>query len=313
MRAGQWVKASAMSATDGARCALHFDSPSLATCRRCGRFCCQSCLRETEPPLCAECAPAMLDPLGLHARSFDLAAAFVIASRLVWAELPRLFVLVVLFALPAAALQTLLVGAGDDLKTVSSSIRVGNLYDVLVGLIGSQAMLALLIARAEGRSLSLGAALGEGAGNWGRALGARMRSVLWILLFAVLLVIPAIWKTTLLMFSTITVLRSQDRDALEASAAVVRGRFWLCFGFGLLVTGVCYVPMFLALTVVGVAFEALGVPRFPLEVVTDVIERLSVDVAMTSLLYVAYVMLRRTAGDPLEPMRWRTTPPLLNS
>jgi hypothetical protein len=34
-------------------CAVHFDAPSVATCRRCGRFCCRSCLPQLET--CTEC------------------------------------------------------------------------------------------------------------------------------------------------------------------------------------------------------------------------------------------------------------------
>ena len=294
----------------GAHCALHFDAPSLATCNRCGRFCCQTCLAEREPPLCSACAPTVLDPFGMRGRSFDLLATFVTAFKLVWAELPKLLALVALFALPAAALQTALVSAGDDLQTVSASIRLGNLYDLFPGLVGTQAMLALLIARSEGRALSLGGALSEGLGNWLPAVRARILSALWVILFAFMLLVPAFWKSAMLMFSTIAALRSQDRNSLEASESLVRGRFWECFGFGLLAVAVCYVPMFLVLTAVGIGFDALGVPRYPVEVVTDVIERISVDVAMTSILYVAYVTLHRTAQVPLAPMRWRSVPPL---
>lgn len=297
----------------GAQCALHFDVPSQAPCRRCGRFCCESCLVEKEPPLCAACAPTITDPFGIRARAFDPVAAFTIAARLVWAEFPKLMAVVLLFALPAAVLQAALVGSGTDMSTISSSIRVGNLYDAFIGLIGGQAMLALLIARSDGRSLTVGAALGEGMGNWGRALNARIRAGLWIVLFAVLLILPMFWKATLLMFASVAALRSQDRDALAISETLVRGRFWQCLGFGVLAIAVCYVPMFIALTVVGVVFEQFALPRFVEEFLTDVMQRFSVDVAMTSVLYVAFVMLHRDAGESLAPMRWRTTPPLLES
>lgn len=36
-----------------ANCALHFDVPSMATCARCGRFCCSSCLRQDY--VCNDC------------------------------------------------------------------------------------------------------------------------------------------------------------------------------------------------------------------------------------------------------------------
>ncbi|MDP1826436.1 MAG: hypothetical protein Q8L48_24420 [Archangium sp.] len=299
-----------MTEGEGPRCALHFDAPSLAPCQRCGRFCCQTCLVEREPPLCSACAPSVVDPYGIHARAFELVPAFVAAFKLVLAELPNLLALVVIFALPSAALQVALVGTGDDLKTVSTSIRIGTFYEFFVGLVGAQAMLALFIARSQGRRLSLGAALNEGVQNWRRAAGARFRAGLTIFAFALLLVLPAFWKMTMLMFSSIAVLRSHDRDALDASEQLVRGRFGLCFGFALAAIGVCYVPMFIGLTIIGVLSEALTLPRFPMEFVTDVVDRFSQDVAMASLLYVAYVMLHRTAGIELAPMRWHRVPPL---
>ena len=132
-----------------------------------------------------------------------------------------------------------------------------------------------------------------------------------IFAFTLLLVIPGIWKATLLMFSTIAVLRSQERDALEASESLVKGRFGLCFGFGVAAVFVCYVPMFMFGAVVGLVFEALALPRFPLEIATDLVDRFGTDVAMTSVLYVGYVMLHRTAGLELAPMRWHRVPALL--
>ena len=214
--------------------------------------------------------------------------------------------------LPAAAVQVTLVGAGDDLETVAASIRVSSIYELLVGLIGAQSMLALLIARSEGRRLSLGSALNEGAQNWARAVGARFRSGLNILGFALLLILPGFWKATLLMFSSIAVLRSQERDALEASEKLVKGRLGLCFGFALAAVVVCYGPMIVIGAAVGLACEALSFPRFPLELATDLVDRLGTDVAMTSVLYSGYVMLHRTARLELAPMRWRRRPELLS-
>lgn len=296
-----------MSEAPGPKCALHFDAPSLATCARCGRFCCQSCLVEREPPLCGACAPWVVDPYGLRARSFELVPAFTIALKLIFAELPKLLALVVLFALPAAALQVALVGKGEDWRTLSTSLRLSAFYEFFAGLVGAQAALALLIARSEGRVLSLGGALTMGVQNWRRAAGARIRSGLWIFGFSLLLVLPGIWKITTLMFTTIAVMRSQDRDPLEASESLVRGRFGLCFGFGLAGIAVCYGPMFVAMLLLG-ALEELGLPRFPSEFLTDVVNRFGQDVAMTSLLFVGYVMLHRTAGVELAPMRWLRTP-----
>lgn len=294
----------------GARCAEHFDLPSEAPCSRCGRFCCQSCLLEQDPPLCPACAATVLDPYQLRSRGFELVHTLKASAQLIAAELPRLAVLVLAFSVPVALLQTLLVPTGNDLQSIGSSVRLENIYDALVGLVGSQAMLALFIARSEGRALDLAGALREGAGNFGRAFGARFRSGLSILGFLLLLVLPGLWKATLLMFSSIAALRTQDRDALDASQVLVRGRFWPCFGFGLLASGLAFGPMFILLAVISGLSEWLGAPRFVEELATDVVARFFADVVMTSLLYVAFVLLHRDAGEVLGKMDWKKTPPL---
>jgi hypothetical protein len=267
-------------------------------------------LLEREPALCSACAPAMLDPYGLKAKAFDFVSAFVIAFKLIIAELPRLLPLVLFFSIPATAVQLAFAPEGDDLRSLSASLRVSSFFEAFIGLIGAQAMLALMIARAEGRDLSLSGAVGEGMQNWGRALGARIRSGLYIFGFLLLLILPGFWKATMLMFSSIAALRSKDKDALDASEAVVRGRFGEALLFGLAAIAVCYLPMIVIETVISLVAEELAAPRLPIAFVTDVIDRFASDVMMTALLYVAYVMFHRTAGLELAPMRWHRTPPL---
>ncbi len=251
-------------------------------------------------------------PLRLNSSSFEFVPAFIIGFKLVPAELPKLLVLTAIFAVPAALMQMVLVKEGDDLGAISSSIRVNSMYEFAVGIIGAQAMLALLIARGEGRTLSIGGALNEGMQNWSRAVGVRFRSGLTLFGFALLLLVPAFWKATLIMFSSIAVLRSRDRDALAASEAVVRGRFWLCLGFGSSAVAVAFGPMIILESIIAVVFEELSVPRFPHELLTDFIDRFLAGVVMTSVLYAGYVMLHRTAGVELAPMWWSSSraPPL---
>lgn len=50
-----------MSVNVASKCAVHFDAPSVATCRRCGRFCCASCLPQLE--LCTECSQRLANEL----------------------------------------------------------------------------------------------------------------------------------------------------------------------------------------------------------------------------------------------------------
>ncbi len=299
-----------MTDATAAACAVHFDLPAARTCTRCGRFCCSGCLSPEHDGLCVTCAPMLADPFGFTTRSFDFVTPFTAAVKLVWAELPKLLLLVALFSLSSALLQVALVPDGDDFKSIATSTRVSNLHDALLGLIGVQAILALLIARGEGRSLSLGAAFKESLGIWGRTLVARIRAGLWILLFVLLLVVPGIWKATTFMFVSIAVLRSQREDPLEASAALVRGRFWQVFGFGAVAFVGLYLPMFIVIMVLNLGFEAVGAPRFVSEYASALVAGFFVDVAMTAVLYVAYVMLHRTIDQPLGPMRWREVPPL---
>lgn len=255
----------------------------------------------------------MVDPYAMKGRAFEFVPALIIAFKLVLAELPKLLPIVILFSLPAAVIQTAFTTDGDDLRSISASVRISSFYEGLIGIIGAQAMLALLIARGEGRDLSLGAALNEGMQNWARAIGVRIRSGLTILGWTFLLIIPGFWKATLLMFTSIAVLRSQEQDALEASESIVRGRLGVCLAFGFVVLCGVFLPMVMIETVIALIAEQLNAPRFPIEFLNDVIDRLLGDALMTSMFYVAYVMLHRSAGLELTPMRWRNTPPLAST
>lgn len=293
-----------------ATCALHFDAPAAATCSRCGRFSCVTCLASTEPPLCATCAPSVMDPFDVQRRSFELTHALLASLRITWAELPKLAVLALLFAVPAAALQTALVPAGDDLKAIAASMRVSNFYDLFIGIIGAQAMMALLIARAEGRALSLGGALRASTGLWSRAVGAQFRSSLWIGLGLVLLVVPGLWKVTTLMFTSVAVLRMPRRDALEVSESLVKGQFSRCLGFGVVVLSVFLVPLFAGSMVLSIVTEDLATPRYLGEFLSEFTNRFMMNGALSSALYVGFLMLHRSGGVELPPMVWREEPPL---
>ncbi|MFO0595623.1 MAG: hypothetical protein U0228_09970 [Myxococcaceae bacterium] len=290
-------------------CSTHPGVPALGACARCGRFVCDVCTVELQPRLCTTCANTLGDAWGLRGRSFDLLHAFRTGLGLVLAEAPALIVLALLFAGPAAALQ-LLVPPGDDLKTLSASIRLTNLYDTLVGIIGAQAMLALIIARAEGRKLGLFGALRESVSNWGRAVGTRIRAGLWIFFFALLLLIPALWKGTMLLFTAVAALRTQRDDALRTSESLVEGRFWPVFVFALALFGAFDLPVLVGTTVLGAVLgEVEAVPRFVLEYVPDFVARLG-EALNLGVLYAGFVMLHHDANLDLPPMNWVTDPPL---
>ncbi|PZR11478.1 MAG: hypothetical protein DI536_17790 [Archangium gephyra] len=288
-----------------ARCALHFDVDAAGACKRCGRFACASCMPDGS--FCAECAPLANDPYGLNRRLDHLAAA-QLAFKLILADLPKLLVLVFVFSVPAALMQTALVPDGDDLKSISAANRVDNLYNFIFGAIGTQAMLAVLIARSEGRVIGIGRALSEGAMNWPRFFGARFRSGLWILLFALALLVPGVWQAVMLIFAGTAALRTRNVDPLEASRRLVKGRFWPVLGVGLM-CGATIVAVIVPLGIVAIVDEEAQLPRFPMELVNELLTRFATDVVNAAVLLVAFVMLHRDADLPLEPMRWSGEPP----
>lgn len=295
---------------EAALCALHPDTQAVAHCSRCGRFMCPPCIADEATKTCTACLERVLDPYGLKSRAFEVVPVFREGVKLARSELPKAMLISLLFALPAAYLQLKLVGDGDDLKTLARSVRVTRLYDAFVGIIGAQAMLALFIARAEGRVLSVGAALREGFTNWPRVFAAKLKAGLLVLGFALLLVVPGIWKSVLLAFVGVGALRRRG-DALDRSEQLVRGRWWEVFGFLALAGVVLYLPMFVLAVVLSLAADAAGIPAYATEVLSDWIGRVVDDGFVGAQLLVAYYALHKSAGIDLEPMEWKEAPPLV--
>lgn len=69
---------------DAPRCPLHFDAPGIATCARCGRYCCNACLPETKRrPNCPDCHErirAETLPLQIKALRRELTVSFYFAA-----------------------------------------------------------------------------------------------------------------------------------------------------------------------------------------------------------------------------------------
>lgn len=264
----------------------------MATCARCGRFCCEACLASREPPACAECAPALRDPFQLE-RPLEVLHAWRVGLQLLRAEGLKVLLLCAVFSLPAGLLQLALPEA-DDLRAINRSMQLSGLYDLLVGLIATQAMVALFLARASGRALSLGEALRVSSLRWSRGVRAHFRAGLWTVLFTLLLLLPGIWMGTRLFFVAVAVMDSPD-DALAVSRRLVDGRFWqtLLFALG------TYVALALAMLVVSffvlTALELLEAPRVIGEVANDFIGRLSVDALGSALTVCGYRMARSSA------------------
>lgn len=289
-----------------AACARHPDVLALGACSRCGSFSCADCAPERDPLLCSTCAPVVTDPLGIRSRSFDVLSPIGAGLKLAAQEVPLILLISFAFAIPGGALQLLV--RGEDLRSFAQATRLSAFYDAFFGIVGYQALLARFIARAEGRELSVGAAFSESLGIWGRVFGARFRAGLWILLLTVLLIVPGIWKAVMLTFVPIAAMRARG-DPLEVSEALVRGRWWPVLGF-IIVSGlVLYVPAGVVAGISTGIYEYFEVPRLVNEVFDDWVSRLAEAVSFAMNL-AAFYALHRTAGVELEPMRWRTDPPV---
>lgn len=287
-----------------ATCALHFDATAAGTCERCGRFACETCLGDGA--FCTECAPQAMDPYGMN-RRLDHLEAVRIALRLVGADWRTLLSLVLLFSGPLVLVQDWLANRAYW-YSFSRSLQIKYAYDFVIGLIGAQAMLAVLVARAEGRSLGVRRALAEGVGNWSRALGASVRALAWVSLFGVIFVVPGLWQLVKVLFVGVAAMRTRDRDAVEASRQLVNGRFWRVASLALIVVGVTVVGGVAGVLVRWLAWR-VGLHGLPNRVLSDLVARTATDVVGTAILLVSFVMLHVDAGVPLEPMRWREPPP----
>jgi hypothetical protein len=250
------------------------------------------------------------DPYGLRGAGFSEGVAFSVGLRLLRAEWPRVLAIAALFSVPATWASLTFGPQGDGLEDSIRGLQVTTVYESLLGLVGGQAILALFIARLEGRRLGLRQALGEGFGNWGRAFAAHLRSTFVIGLFSLLLVVPGVWKTTQYMFTSVAVLRAPREDALAASEGAVEGRAWRLFGFGLLALSMTWGLTLLWAALLGLVSSLLStpVPDVAQEYVNDLGARLLSDGVLTAALLVAFVTRRQELGDSLPAMVWRTPP-----
>ncbi len=282
-------------------CPEHPESPSIATCARCGRFLCATCRVTADPPLCRSCQPLALDPLGIVSTPFSLGATLRNGWRMFVPVLPAVLVIAFVFSVPAGLISAAVENAGvsDGL----AAQRAVNFYDAFIGLIGDIACLALFVGVAEGRSLSLGQALKEGTSSWGRVFGARFRAGLITLLFTLLLILPGIWKGVLLSFVVEAAFRVRSDDPLEYSTSLVQPRWWPVFGVLLLGGVIAYLPAFVVSAVVGGVTAVVPVPLVATEIATDWFARVG-DTLASAFSLATFYGLNKTDGRTLPSMSW---------
>ncbi|MBL8923834.1 MAG: hypothetical protein JNJ54_33570 [Myxococcaceae bacterium] len=238
------------------------------------------------------------DPFGLKAGSFSVRGSLLTGVTLAARDAGPILGVCLAFAIPAGALQVLV--PGDDLRSMGQSARLSNLFEVLVGIIGSQALVARLIARAEGRRLSLGQAFSVSLRTWSRCFGARFRAGLAILAFTLLLIVPGVWKYVQLVFVTTAVLRSTG-DPLALSQHLVSGRWWPVFGLSLLIGVACFTPAFVGVALFAVALELVHSPPVIGEILGEWVFGVA-QVIGSSVTLVAFYGLHRDTGTPLGPL-----------
>jgi len=281
-------------------CPEHPEQPSVATCTRCGRFLCTGCRVSADPALCRTCAPLALDPLGILSTPFGASGTLRNGWRMFAPVLPQVLAIATVFSIPAGLISAGLADSGVGAE------RVVNLYDALIGLIGDIACLAMFVGVAEGRSLSLGQALKEGTGAWGRVFGARFRAGLITLAFTLLLIIPGIWKGVLLAFVVEAAYRVPGEDSLEYSTSLVQGggRWWPVFGVLLLSGFIAYVPVFFGAAIMGGLAAVAAVPALnvAVEIGTDFIARIA-DNLLSAFSLATFYGLCKTDGRTLPAMQ----------
>ena len=186
------------------------------------------------PSLAAEStlpAPAVVEPFtsvtGLMGRalSFFFGNITTIAS-----------ITLVVFA-PVELAKNLFVHATKLDANAMAASRIDMLVESVFGsLVAASLLQALAHKIRTGRDLGVGAALTLGMKSWSNVFAARFRVGLYMLLGAVLLVVPAIyWAVKYSLVDEIVVLDgSSSRRALDASGELTRGHGWKILGVGFL-------------------------------------------------------------------------------
>lgn len=286
-----------------ALCAVHPEVPATATCARCGRFFCAACQGADQPLLCTEWVVLWMDPLGILRSPLDLGAVLKNGMQMLSPVIGKVAVLTLVYSAPLVLFLAWMPPDGGG--AMWTSFRMTSLYNLLAGTFCTIACTCLFVGAAEGHRLTMGASLAEASARYGRVISTRIRTSLWTSLFLIALIVPGVWKGITLVFSIEAAVRLRKGDPLEQSANLVRGRWWKVFGLWFCIQAV-------ALTTTGAlrlgsellletsAPSILMVLRFVEEWAAAFIEA-----AGTACLLAMFYAAVNTAGQRLEPMRWR--------
>jgi hypothetical protein len=193
------------------------DGPSVSSlvCPRCGGFT-PSLVRKLE--VCRECGDKVLPPALRGTLTFGGLAAgtWHVLTRVG----PRCAAIALLFGLPGDLLLWLLPEA-------PLSLQIG--YFTFVTLLADLAIMVLAHEALHGRTMSLADAFVRGVPAYGAVIGARLRAGLLTLLWALLLVLPALYKSAAYSLASQVALFEPRRahEATEVSIARTRGVVWL--------------------------------------------------------------------------------------
>lgn len=160
------------------------------------------------------------------------------AARLYLDHIGVLAALVLTVWLPGKVLLNAFLYSRPDIDGMTA-INAANIAESLLGPIEAGALIAALLAIAEGRRPDYRGCLGAGFANWGRVFVARLLAGLAFLLGLVLLIVPGL--VLLVRYALVDVVAVAERttgsDALGRSATLTAGRRWSIFGAGLLYFG----------------------------------------------------------------------------
>lgn len=262
--------------------------PTSLACPRCGTF-----VTSLVPRLevCRACGDKVLmPPLRGPLTATGLAAG-------TWHVLARVGLrcaaIALLFGLPGDVLLWLLPDA-------PLSLQIG--YFTFVPLLADLAIMVLAHEALHGREISVGDAFVRGVPAYGAVIGARLRAGLLTLLWALLLVVPAIYKGAAYSLASQVALFEPRRahEATEVSVARTRGVVWLLVVSELVLYTISVgVPLGATILFELGTLELAGTPTpsDPRVLALDVILGAISTLALALLLVVQQVVYDKTAVD----------------